>query len=532
MHLSKPKGWDRQLTIGKDGQYSISAVAGASELPPLGSIESLNSAPINLINAEKPILIFDRFSQYVNPDFEKDSFMITISKNCGFSFLPTGYVRTGMNLSTITERRDPNKATDWKTDTLDLSPYKGGVIQIGFNKTYQGGGKVFLDNVRFIDFLPKNLSLISLINPVDTTPLCLNSPFALAFNIRNDGTQAVDSFNIKYQIDNQTEISQRIGFALQPNAHKAYQMPILLSGLSSGQHKLRVIVNLTGDTDNVLDTLFQTITVQTSLKAPFFESFDNISNFPPLGWIVQSSSLNTWKKATVINRNGNATPTAYFGNTNNKGLKDGLVIAPLDLKAAKKPRLLFDIACARFSNTSNDSLQVDISTNCGLNYKRIYLKSGTNLATAPNWSSTSQWLPTAFLWRTDSIDLTAFTDSIVLLRFLNMGNNGQQLYLDNIQVVDSLSIVKTKDLYLSTSFSKIYPNPTADNLVIECNKTTTQPVKLELVNAQGQIVKFETKPSWDTPQYQWSLQGLPNGVYMLNIYNNQRVEQHKVFLIK
>ena len=533
MRLTKAKGWDRLLTFGKDGQYSISAVSGVFESNlSSGSVQSLISAPINLRSVEKPSLIFDRFTYYLNPDFEKDTFMIDVSKDCGVTFQPTGYIRSGASLSTISQRREPSTATDWKTDTLDLSAFKGNTIQVRFNKIFQGGSKIYLDNVKFVDVLRKNLSLISLINPVDTSPLCLNSPFILAFNIRNDGTQAVDSFTIKYQIDNQTETTQRINFAIPPTTQKAYQMPILLSGLSAGQHQLRVIVNLADDTDNTLDTLYQTMTVQTSLKTPFYESFDALESFPPKGWLVQPSNLNSWKKATVINKYGTATPTAYFGNTNNKGLKDGLVLAPIDLKGAKKPRLLFDIACARFSNSSNDSLQIEISTNCGLNYTTIYLKSGTNLATAPNWASNSQWLPTAFLWRTDSIDLTAFTDSLILMRFVNISNNGQQLYLDNIQIADSLSIVKTRDINSSRVFSKIYPNPVSDNLIIEIDNTSIQTIKLELLNKQGQTVKYETKTSWDTPQYQWSMQGLPPGVYLLNIYNNQRVEQHKVVLMK
>lgn len=93
--------------------------------------------------------------------------------------------------------------------------------------------------------------------------------------------------------------------------------------------------------------------------------------------------------------------------------------------------------------------------------------------------------------------MTAFTDSHILLRFVNIGSNGHQLYLDDIRVADSTSIVKTKDIILE-SRSKVFPNPTSDNVVIEIDKPDAQPIKLELMNTQGKIVKSEVKFSWDT----------------------------------
>ncbi len=532
MRLTKTKGWDRVLTVGSlDNQLTIAAISTVTDGNDIGAVESLITYPVNLSNTEKPIMFFSRFSPFRHG--ERDSLVVDISTDCGVTFEPTGYIKTGAALPTITRNSfEPSFSFDWKSDTIDLSAYKDKTVQLRFNKIYQTSMPVFLDNVQFKNIIAQNSSLLSLLNPVETTPLCPDNPFVLAFKIRNDGTQAIDSFNLKYQIDNQAEITERIRFNIPINSVKAYQFPFLLRGASAGQHKLRVVVNTTGDSDNALDTLIQNITVRASLKAPVFENFNALPSFPPVGWIIQPSGGNTWKKATVINKYGTATPAAYYGYNNNKGYKDGLVTAPIDLKGVAKPRLLFDVACARFNNNSNDTLQAEISTDCGLNYKKIYLKSGSTLATASNWTSSEQWLPTAFLWRTDSVDLSAFADSLILLRFVNIVNNGHQLYLDDIRVADSAAIVKTKDVFNSTAFSKIYPNPTTDNIMIVLDKSNAQPVKLELLNAQGQVVKVENKPSAQTPQYEWSLRDLPIGIYMLNIYNDHRFEQHKIVLIQ
>lgn len=534
--LSKAKGWTNQLTVSStNNQLGIVAVSGGYYgFDEDGAVESLISLPVNLRNTEKPIAIFDRFSPYFNGTPNTDTFRVDISTDCGLTYKPTGYIKTGNTLSTLREvRYEPTTSSDWKTDTLDLAAYKNQTIQLRFSRIFhQIGGSVYLDNIRFVSTNPKNISVISLLNPVDTTPLCPNNPFVLAFNIRNDGSLPLDSFSVKYQIDNQPEITEHIRFSIQPNTLKPFQMPFLLRGVSAGQHRLRVIVNVAGDSDHALDTLVQNIMVRTNLKAPIYETFDNQISFPPKDWIVQPSGTNTWQKAMAVNKYGVSTPTAFFGNINNYGLTDRLVMAPIDLKNTQKPRLRFDISCARSSGTSNDTLKIEVSTDCGLNYKNIYLKSGTTLATTTNWSSPLFWVPTASLWRTDFVDLSPYADSIILLRFANIGHNGHQLYLDNIGIADSLATVKTIETSPTTILSRVFPNPTTGDLVIALENPNAEPVKLELRNAQGQIVRSEIKTVWETPQYKWSLEGLASGIYMLNIYNAHYFGQHKIVLAK
>lgn len=531
---TKAKMWDRALAIGTHkNEYTNTVVSGRGlSYTDWGTMSSLISLPVNLSNTEKPVLIFDRFVPLIGSEEMKDSLIIDVSLDCGTTFKSIGYVRTGNSLATIKDRRfEPSSSADWATDTVDLSVFKGSTIQVRFTRIYNGAPAFYFDNIQFVNILRQNLSLISVQNPVETTPLCRDNPFIVTLNLRNDGTQPIDSFTIKYQIDNENTVEETRKFTLPAGTSAIYPTSFSVKGLSEGQHAMRIQVKLIGDTDNVLDTLTHNLVIRGSIKAPIYEDFNVGTTFPPRGWLVQSSSTNTWKKETVISKYGISTPAAYFNSNNNEASKQGLVSVPIDLKGVVKPRLLFDIACARFNDASNDTLMVEISTDCGVNYDKIYLKNGSNLATSSNWSSPSQWLPTAFLWRTDTVNLTQYAEKNVLLRFLNIGNSGQQLYLDDIRVADSSAIVKTQEVELSL-FSKIFPNPTSENIVIELAKTQAEPIKLELINSQGQVVKSENKYSWDTPQYQWSLQGLPSGMYLLNIYNHQKMAQHKVILMK
>jgi Secretion system C-terminal sorting domain len=87
------------------------------------------------------------------------------------------------------------------------------------------------------------------------------------------------------------------------------------------------------------------------------------------------------------------------------------------------------------------------------------------------------------------------------------------LYIDDVRIADSSIIVKTQEPIVVKSFSKVYPNPTTCDLIIEIDKSKTKAIKLNLLNAQGQIVKTQNRQLWDTPQYHWALCDLPSGFY-------------------
>jgi len=67
--------------------------------------------------------------------------------------------------------------------------------------------------------------------------------------------------------------------------------------------------------------------------------------------------------------------------------------------------LSFDVAYARYSQTFSDSVAVFSQTSCNGPLTLIYLKGGTDLATAGD--NTNAFIPSATEWRKDSVDITA-----------------------------------------------------------------------------------------------------------------------------
>ena len=109
---------------------------------------------------------------------------------------------------------------------------------------------------------------------------------------------------------------------------------------------------------------------------------------------------------------------------------------------------------------SDDTLRIYISTDCGNTYiPTPYLKHGATLATGTN--TFNPFIPNAAnQWRNDTLDLTTWIGQVVTLKFLNISNRGNNVYLDNINISDFSGVGEVNGgLYFT-----IYPNPSDNGL--------------------------------------------------------------------
>jgi PKD repeat protein len=124
----------------------------------------------------------------------------------------------------------------------------------------------------------------------------------------------------------------------------------------------------------------------------------------------------------------------YF-NYSTVGAEDGLLSEKFDINGYN-PVLYFDVSYAPYSSAYSDSLVVEVSTDCGASFTRVYAKDGTSLATTAN--SQSQFIPGGSSdWRTDSVVLSNSNGDFVQFRIKGIGGYGNNLYIDNIRVISS-----------------------------------------------------------------------------------------------
>lgn len=209
-----------------------------------------------------------------------------------------------------------------------------------------------------------------------------------------------------------------------------------VSYTANGNYNVSLTVANASGTHSITKTNYIQITGPQNL--PFAEGFQNTA-FPPLNWYANNIFNDPiyFQRKTGVGAFGTSTACAMFDNYNlyAPGERDELRSPRFDFSTVNTAKLRFDVAFAQYNSTFSDTLEVKLSTNCGATWTSIYLKGGSQLATAPNQTA-SQFTPTVNQWRTDSVNISNWVagQGNVMFSFINRGHYGQAYYLDNINL--------------------------------------------------------------------------------------------------
>ncbi|TNE28692.1 MAG: PKD domain-containing protein [Bacteroidetes bacterium] len=202
-----------------------------------------------------------------------------------------------------------------------------------------------------------------------------------------------------------------------------------------GNYDIKLVASNSVGSDSITKAGF--ITLNNGLTLPFIEDFQN--GFVPTGWELDNpDNLLTWEGQSCLGPDGTATIAARVNNFsyNASGQLDALVSSSFDLISLGNPAVVFDISYSGHTNNSNDRLRMEVSTDCGQTWNATgYDYTGSDLRTTATTSS--NYIPTsAAAWRQDTVDLTSYAGQSVKIRFVNITDGGNNLYLDNIQLYD------------------------------------------------------------------------------------------------
>jgi len=192
------------------------------------------------------------------------------------------------------------------------------------------------------------------------------------------------------------------------------------------------------------------ITVAGPIALPLVEGFQSSPPFVPTNWSSYNIGNDSiyWKlKQGIGGFTVNAAAKCAMFNDYEQdatGDRDEMRTPRYNFSNVAFAKLRFDVAYKQYDNTANitpqnpysDTLEVRLSTNCGLSSTQIYNKGGQTLSTSPGTIQASIFVPTATEWRRDSIDISsqAAFQSNVMAHFINRGHYGQALYIDNINI--------------------------------------------------------------------------------------------------
>ena len=269
-----------------------------------------------------------------------------------------------------------------------------------------------------------------------------------------------------------------------------------------------VVSNASGST-----TVTQPVEVTTGQVLPFAETFDAAPTLPP-GWVVTNpDGTFTWTLVdNVVNRSGTASrviQAPYYASTDTTN--DVLQTPAISLSGSAN--LLFDLAYAPISAAFPDSLVIQVVDACSLTVLgTVYAKDQAQLATVA--AQQDYFTPKkAADWRQESVDLSAYAGKAVLLRFVARSGNGNNLYLDNVQV--NAQVLATANSQ-ATAEVQAWPNPVHQGesftLALPAQRGAAS---LKLFDAVGRVVWQQTLTLPNAPTQHTVRVPFAAGVYNL-----------------
>jgi PKD repeat protein len=313
-----------------------------------------------------------------------------------------------------------SQGNNWIQRFVNLQPYTGNLVNIRFRGTTGNGwsSDMALDDI--------NISEVTV------------APTA-NFTVSQFGGCVGDIIEL---IDQSGNIPTTWNWTISPNTFS------YVNGTDSTTRNPLVTFNAVGFYDiqlnitnpNGTDSTIQygIVNISNGGTIPYVEDFEG-NAFPPIGINIENPDNNqTWQLGNATGSDGNPTQAPFVSNVNYnaQGEEDNMVLS-IDLTNETAASMSFDVAHARYSGTYSDGLRIDVYTNCGGTLAgTVFAKSGDDLATVPD--QIGAYTPGAAAdWRNEAVDLTNYVGSVVKIKFVNECDYGNNLYVDNINIIDS-----------------------------------------------------------------------------------------------
>ena len=398
--------------------------------------------------------------------------------------------------------------------------------------------EIISGSISSMEFSTSQPGISSLI--LDSAPSAVNDYCATNYEpkitVRNNNNTSTASYDISYRYNGGSPVSIT-ETNLGQNSSRATVFPSI--NITDGEHKFEFNLDVANNnsiidatsTDNYNPPIFYTIPnniVDYEINENF-QSYQINSNSINKGFLENSEELSNFK---ITNRGANgSTRSLLFGLYDwPKEVSASLVFDNIDLSNTTNPSLKFSYAYTQKvagSLGNQDRLIVEASYSCGKTWVTLFDKSGNDLRTTS--PRNSFFYPTSNDWEDVWKGLAAWTnEDDVIIRFRCISDNGNNLFLDNIQVVDAVGIQE------STNFSsRLFPNPAENSATIEFEGLEGKIIKIELFNMLGEIVFAENYTSTSNlDYYNIDLSSINNGIYNLVLKDGKSISTKKLQILK
>ncbi len=357
------------------------------------------------------------------------------------------------------------------------------------------------------------------------------------FSVQNNETFAVDSVEASYSLNGGTPVSMWIT-NVPANGTKLATFPA--ATLAPGENGFNFAVSVKGVSkyvdvvsNNNANGDTKIVAVNPTPFATFHqEGFEgvpigtyapaNAIQINPTGALVYvvskavNTSVITWGE---IGGYGNSVNVYRFRNFNiPAGEEVDLVFEKLDLSNNINNEIRFVYAYAQYGSEA-DGLDVSVSDDCGVTWNSVWYKDGSDLATTA--STQDAYYPRPAEWASAGINLAAYDGTAELMvRFKGISQFGNNLYVDDIMMVNSDNVSLEENTVLSSV--NVYPNPSSANTNVEFDLTNTSDVNITLTDLTGKLISQPVNGEMTEGNHKVAinLDNIQAGVYLVEITVN------------
>ncbi|MCH8903718.1 MAG: T9SS type A sorting domain-containing protein [Bacteroidetes bacterium] len=351
--------------------------------------------------------------------------------------------------------------------------------------------------------------------------------------IRNFGSNTLTSVTINYQIDNGT--TNQYSWTGSLSSCKSEDVTLKGIIVSNGTHTFNSYTSApNGNTDlatfNDADTSTFTVVTSQNVLFPVNQNFESAS-FPPADWNIFNPNNNVVWSKYFIGAFGNSTGCTrinIFDINDNSTLQSDFFISPVfNLGNGSSPtNLTFTVAYARQSNQLFDSLFINISTDCGASWKRIWAKGGITLRTAAD--HTIEFIPTDSEWRDESVSLNNYIGNAkVQISFEAFSGWGNNIYLDDINIdYPGSSIYEFEPEFLAS----IQPNPTDGIIKLSLSSDVIKSYEIVIYDILGREIFNGRTDKVQFLELDIDLSDANSGLHFIKINDGKVIRTMKIVL--
>ncbi|MEP6950969.1 MAG: choice-of-anchor J domain-containing protein [Ginsengibacter sp.] len=549
-----PAGWQvwnpngGTLTWEHDDVSGFTAAGAATvqnyDYQALGELDDLITPAIDLGTFDSASLsfavahaVFD-----VTDVSEWDGLEVYVSADGGITY-NLAYKKTGNQLKTmVAADGDPFTAapgqTDlWRTEKINLTPYliPGKKMLVKFRNTTAFGNNLYIDDISISggnlfnrDAYPISISGLPALN-------CTNTISPVVFFATN-GIDTLKTLVFNYQIDNGAlSTFNWTGSLTKSQTSQVAFDPI--TGIAPGNHVLTVYTsspNGLADQNPSNDTTRQAFSIITTVPAPVSEGFES-TTFPPVNWVLDNPDGSiTWERATSRAKTGVGSMVIRNFDYPTANTTDRFVSPIVSLASVTYDSIFvsFDYASAQgahypgSTNSLLDTLEVQVTADCGQTVTSIWKKWGEELQTIndPNNTSGSRFAPNQGQWK----NVNLYLDPIInnkdfQVYFVAKSNHQNDLYIDNINIYTKVLPKRLKDQgYL------IYPNPFKNSLIIRNYRVPTSLQSVLIYNSVGQLVWVKDLNGTGNTEMTVDLSNLAAGVYIVKLKYLEKIVVERI----